>query len=66
MLGVMNDSTEQSPDRPPVGTLVDFVEGVDKDNPLDIEVAVNDKGKVVVFHNRAFKKEISWLGWKYC
>ena len=48
-------------DRPPVGTLVDFVEGVDEKNHLDIEVAVNETGKVVLFHNRRFKKDIAWF-----
>lgn len=48
-------------ERPPVGNLTDFVVGVDDKNHLDIEVAVNEQGKVVVFHNRAFKNEISWF-----
>lgn len=53
--------TENFEDRKPVGNLTDFVLGVDKDNPLDIEVAVNDTGKVVVFHNREFKSPVSWF-----
>ncbi len=48
-------------DRPPVGTLVDFVEGVDENNPLDIEIGVNNEGRVVVFHDKRFKKELSWF-----
>ncbi|MGB0719890.1 MAG: hypothetical protein ACPGRX_05425 [Bdellovibrionales bacterium] len=52
---------EFSEARPPVGTLIDFVEGVDENNHLDIEVAVKEDGKVVVFHNRKFKKDISWF-----
>lgn len=48
-------------DRPPVGTLIDFVTDVDENNTLEIEVAVNETGKVVVFHNRRFKKEIAWF-----
>ena len=47
-------------DKPMVGNLVDFVEGVDKDNPLYIEVAVDEQGKVIVFHNKPFKQEVSW------
>lgn len=43
------------------GNLTDFVLGVDDNNPLDIEVAVNETGKVVVFHNREFKSPISWF-----
>lgn len=59
----MADTTSENEilDRPPVGTLVDFVEGVDETHHLDIEVAVNEKGKVVVFHNRVFKNNISWF-----
>lgn len=56
----MNSHTENN-DRPLVGALVDFVEGVDKDNPLDIEVAVNDVGRVVLFHNRKFREPIAWF-----
>jgi len=52
---------ENYEERPPVGNLTDFVLGVDDNNPLDIEVAVNDAGKVVVFHNREFKSPISWF-----
>lgn len=57
----MNQTPNHSPDRPPVGNLTDFVSGVDANNKLDVEVAVNDKGKVVVFHNRPFKNEVSWF-----
>ena len=53
----------QNPDseRPPVKDLSGFVIGVDENNPLDVEVAVNESGKVVLFHNRQFKSEISWF-----
>lgn len=47
--------------RPMVGNLTDFVEGADKDNPLDIEIAVDDRGRIVVFHDKIFTKEISWF-----
>ncbi|MCC6598395.1 MAG: hypothetical protein IT559_06365 [Alphaproteobacteria bacterium] len=57
----MTDELSQISDRPPVGNLTDFVYGVDETNHLDIEVAVNEKGKVVVFHNRPFKKEVTWF-----
>lgn len=57
----MTDKTSQIAERPPVGNLTDFVHGVDENNHLDIEVAVTEQGKVVVFHNRAFKKEIAWF-----
>ncbi|NCT40976.1 MAG: hypothetical protein GW778_04865 [Alphaproteobacteria bacterium] len=45
----------------PIKDLSGFVLGVDENNHLDIEVAVNEKGKVVLFHNRAFKGPISWF-----
>ena len=61
MLERMNENTPHISDRPPVGNLTDFVLGVDATHHLDIEVAVNEKGKVVVFHNRRFKNEISWF-----
>lgn len=57
----MNESHTESSNRPLVGALVDFVEGVDKDNPLDVEVAVNDTGRVVLFHNRKFREPIAWF-----
>lgn len=57
----MTDETPQTTSRPPVGNLTDFVYGVDENNHLDIEVAVNEKGKVVVFHNRPFKNDIAWF-----
>ena len=42
--------------------LSEFVEGkVDKKNPFNVEVVVNDAGKVVVFHNREFKHDIGWF-----
>ncbi len=48
-------------EKPPVGNLTDFVYGVDKNNRLEIEVGVDEVGKVVVFHNKVFKKEIAWF-----
>lgn len=58
----MNENPRQpSPDKTPIQNLSDFAVGVDAKNHLDIEVAVNDKGKVVVFHNRAFKTEVTWF-----
>lgn len=57
----MTEQTHTETQREPVGNLTDFVHGCDENNHLDIEVAVNEKGKVVVFHNRVFKNEISWF-----
>lgn len=57
----MTETMQPKPDRAPVGNLTDFVTGVDATHHLDIEVAVNQNGKVVVFHNRPFKNEVSWF-----
>jgi len=46
--------------RKPVGNLTDFIEGSDGKTPVDIEVAVQNDGKVAVFHNRRFKVPIAW------
>lgn len=42
-----------------VGTLIDFVADPDGITPLDIQISVNDTGKVVIFHDRAFSIPIS-------
>ncbi len=57
----MNETPAQTPEKTPVGNLTDFVSGVDANNHLDIEVAVKDDGRVVVFHNRPFKVDVSWF-----
>ena len=44
-----------------VGNLTDFVYGAQADNPLYIEVAVDEKGKVVVFHDKPFRNDVSWF-----
>lgn len=51
----------ESLDRPPVGNLTDFVVGVDNNNPLSIEVATDEVGRVIIFYNKPFKCEISWF-----
>ena len=56
-----NDTQDTFSEHPPVGSLVDFVYGVDEKNDLDIEVGVNEAGRVVVFHNRVFKNDIAWF-----
>lgn len=57
----MTEETTGISDRPPVKDLSNFVYGVDENNTLQIEVAVNEQGKVVLFHNRPFKQEIAWF-----
>ena len=57
----MTEAPTEIVDRPPVGKLIDFVNDVDENNHLEIEVAIKEDGKVVVFHNRSFKKDIAWF-----
>jgi len=55
------DHIEQNEEKPPVGTLADFVYGVTKDNELEVSVAINEDGRVILFHNKVFKNNLSWL-----
>jgi len=55
------EEVEQGEGKPPVGNLTDFVYGVTDENPFKVEVAINDEGKVILFHNKVFKNELSWL-----
>ena len=57
----MNDSPPEDLGKKPVGNLTDFVTGVDDTNPLDVQIAVDDNGRVVVFHDKPFKGELSWF-----
>ena len=57
----MTPETTTSEPRKPVGNLTDFIEGADDKTPLDIEIAVQNDGKIAVFHNRRFKTPISWF-----
>jgi hypothetical protein len=56
-----NEHVAQGGERPQVGTLVDFVYGVDENNELQIDVAVREDGRCAVFYNKPFKSDISWL-----
>lgn len=57
----MTEEHIEIPTRTPVGNLTDFVHGVSDSNPLHIEVAIKDDGRVVVFHDKPFKNEIAWF-----
>lgn len=52
---------EKISERPQVGNLTDFVIGATIDNPLDVEIAVNDQGRIVIFHDKPFREEIAWF-----
>ena len=41
--------------------LAEFVYGCDEDNTLDLEVAIKQDGRVILFHNRPFKKSLDWF-----
>jgi hypothetical protein len=58
---MINEDKYKDLGRPPVGNLTDFVVGANESKPLDIEVAVNERGRVVVFHNLPFRNEVSWF-----
>jgi hypothetical protein len=55
------ETSKDQPSPPPVGNLTDFVEGCDESNPLYIEVAVNEDGRIIVFHDKPFKHKVSWF-----
>ena len=61
MLEAMTEAYTPHTERPPVGNLTDFVVGDGKKKHLDIEVAIKEGGKVIVFHSHPFKKEVSWF-----
>ncbi|MAF97656.1 MAG: hypothetical protein CMH26_03375 [Micavibrio sp.] len=55
------DTTTESQEHPKVETLYHYVYGADEEHPVEIDVAVNDVGKVVVFHSHVFKKDLGWF-----
>ena len=60
----MNDDLPPIPEalkREYVENLTDFVYGASKESPVEIDVAVDDQGKVVVFHSHVFKDDLGWF-----
>ena len=57
---VTHTNTENG-ERPPVGNLTDFVYGINEHNRLDIEVAIKEDGRVVIFHSHPFKNDVAWF-----
>ncbi len=58
--GMMNEAVEKNLGT--TGTIVDFFYGVEEgDSNLRIDVTVKEDGKCAVFHNKPFKKDLSWL-----
>ncbi len=58
---LMNGHIGQDGEIPNRGNLTDFFYGVDENNDLEIEVAVKEDGRCAVFHNKPFRRELSWL-----
>jgi hypothetical protein len=58
MLGLM---TEATPQKNAPRNIADFVDGYDPAKGLDLEVAINEKGGVTVFHSHPFTGDISWF-----
>ena len=61
MLELMTEPSVPYTERPPVGNLTDFVIPVEGRKHLDVEVAIKEDNRVVLFYDRPFKKEISWF-----
>jgi hypothetical protein len=49
------------PGAPPIQNLTDFVYGADLDNPVEVDIVVNEHGKVVVFHSHVFRDDLGWF-----
>ena len=56
----MTDHIDQISDKSAVQSLRDFVD-IGEDENLDLEVAIMDDGRVVVFHTHPFKNDLSWM-----
>ncbi len=56
-----NQYVAQGENKQAVGNLTEFVYGVTEDSPLKVEVAINDDGRVILFHNKVFRNDLSWL-----
>lgn len=60
----MTDTTPENNrdvlDRPPIESIRDFVD-CGKDEYLDLEVAIKEDGRVVIFHSHPFKNDLSWM-----
>ena len=54
-------SPTKTTDQNPTGNLTDFVYGASEDSKLEIDVAIKEDGRCVVFHNKPFKDDVSWF-----
>lgn len=51
----------ETTERQPVGNLTDFVYGHEEGKPVEIDILINEVGKVVLFHSHIFKDELGWF-----
>lgn len=58
---VRSAMTSEQATSPTYGNLLDFVYHVEGTDPLHVEVGVKKDGKVAVFHNKPFKRDLSWI-----
>jgi hypothetical protein len=56
----MSETPSVDAEKTPVQSLRDFVY-IGKDEYLDIEVAIKEDGRVVVFHSHPFRNNLSWM-----
>lgn len=54
-------TTENKDTSAPYGNLLDFVYHREGSDPLYVDIAVKEDGRVVVFHNKPFKKDLAWM-----
>ena len=57
----MSDEITDIKEKQDVGNLTDFVYGADEGKNVEIDVVVNESGKVVVFHSHVFRDELGWF-----
>lgn len=61
-MALMTEKPDPQNERLPAAIISDFVYGgASKEDPLFMEVAIKEDGRVVLFHNKPFKNELSWL-----
>lgn len=54
-------TTEVTTPEKQFGNVLDFVNNPEGSGKFQLEISVMKDGKVAVFHNKPFKKEVSWL-----
>ncbi|MCD8497069.1 MAG: hypothetical protein LRZ85_02675, partial [Alphaproteobacteria bacterium] len=56
-----SNQVPQTPEPQVYNNIVDFVYDPKGTGDLDIEVAIREDGKVAIFHDKPFKRELSWI-----